>query len=503
MDMIDPLPRDAQSILELAARSMFDLFANASEGMLLVDRQARVVWINEQYKRYLPALGFERVEDFVGHPVDSVVQNTQMHKVLETGKPILIDLLTNRAGTFVVTRIPLRDPLGEVIGALGIVLFDHAETNLQPLVGKFSLLQRDLDDARRELASQRISLRQTQRGGQGNGLRQSRYTFASFVGASPAAVEVKRQARRAAQSSSPVLLLGETGTGKELLAHAIHAASNRADQAFVSINIAAVPDTLLEAEFFGVAPGAFTGADPKGREGKFRLAHGGTLFLDEIGDMPLSLQAKLLRALQEGEIEPLGSNQLLPFDARVIAATSRDLGQLVREGSFREDLFYRLNVLPIRVPPLRERREDIPALVEVLGDDMAMRSGGQPPELSPEAFALLSAQMWRGNLRELRNVLEQATMRSDTHQLGSIDLETVLRESGVAPWVPVLPVTAVATLPVSAGSNAADLVRPLSQQVVELEGRAIAAALQVAKGNKVAAAKMLGISRATLYARLI
>lgn len=503
MDMIDPLPRDAQSILELAARSMFDLFANASEGMLLVDRQARVVWINEQYKRYLPALGFERVEDFVGHPVDSVVQNTQMHKVLETGKPILIDLLTNRAGTFVVTRIPLRDPLGEVIGALGIVLFDHAETNLQPLVGKFSLLQRDLDDARRELASQRISLRQTQRDGQGNGLRQSRYTFASFVGASPAAVEVKRQARRAAQSSSPVLLLGETGTGKELLAHAIHAASNRADQAFVSINIAAVPDTLLEAEFFGVAPGAFTGADPKGREGKFRLAHGGTLFLDEIGDMPLSLQAKLLRALQEGEIEPLGSNQLLPFDARVIAATSRDLGQLVREGSFREDLFYRLNVLPIRVPPLRERREDIPALVEVLGDDMAMRSGGQPPELSPEAFALLSAQMWRGNLRELRNVLEQATMRSDTHQLGSIDLETVLRESGVAPWVPVLPVTAVASLPVSAGSNAADLVRPLSRQVAELEGRAIAAAMQVAKGNKVAAAKMLGISRATLYARLI
>ena len=503
MSTNDSLPRDAQSILELAARSMFDLFANASEGMLLVDRQARVVWINDQYKRYLPALGFERVEDFVGHPVDSVVQNTQMHKVLETGKPILIDLLTNRSGTFVVTRIPLRDPQGEVIGVLGIVLFDHAATSLQPLVSKFSLLQRDLDDARRELASQRISLRQTQQGGQGSGLRQSRYTFASFVGASPAAVEVKRQARRAAQSSSPVLLLGETGTGKELLAHAIHAASNRADQAFVSINIAAVPDTLLEAEFFGVAPGAFTGADPKGREGKFRLAHGGTLFLDEIGDMPLSLQAKLLRALQEGEIEPLGSNQLLPFDARVIAATSRDLGQLVRDGNFREDLFYRLNVLPIRVPPLRERRADIPALVEVLGDDMAMRSGGQPPELSPEAFALLSAQGWRGNIRELRNVLEQAMMRSDSHQLLPVHLETVLRESGVAKWVPVLPDTAVTTLTALTAPNAADLVRPLSEQVAELEGRAIAAALQAAKGNKVVAAKMLGISRATLYARLV
>ncbi len=188
MPTTDPLPRDAQSILELAARSMFDLFANASEGMMLVDRQARVVWINDQYKRFLPALGFERVEDFVGLPVASVVQNTQMHHVLESGKPILIDLLTNRAGTFVVSRIPLRDSLGAVIGALGIVLFDHAEISLQPLVGKFALLQRDLDDVRRELASQRISQQNSGRHGQ----RQSRYTFASFVGASPAAVEVAR-----------------------------------------------------------------------------------------------------------------------------------------------------------------------------------------------------------------------------------------------------------------------------------------------------------------------
>ena len=254
MDKSDSLPRDAQSILELAARSMFDLFAHASEGMLLVDRQARVVWVNDLYKRFLPALGFDRVEDFVGQPVSSVVQNTQMHHVLETGKPILIDLLTNRAGTFVVSRIPLRDTLGDVIGALGIVLFDHAETSSQPLVGKFALLQRDLDDVRRELASQRISERNSQRLGQ----RQSRYTFASFIGASPAAVEVKRQARRAAQTASPVLLLGETGTGKELLAHAIHASSARASGPFISLNIAAVPDTLLEAEFFGVAPGAYT-----------------------------------------------------------------------------------------------------------------------------------------------------------------------------------------------------------------------------------------------------
>jgi transcriptional regulator with PAS, ATPase and Fis domain len=490
----DSLPRDAQSILELAARSMFDLFANASEGMMLVDRQARVVWINDQYKRFLPALGFDRVEDFVGHPVASVVQNTQMHHVIETGKPILIDLLTNRAGTFVVSRIPLRDNSGEVIGALGIVLFDHAETSLQPLVGKFALLQRDLDDARRELASQRSSQKNSQRMGQ----RQSRYTFASFVGASAPAVEVKRQARRAAQTSSPVLLLGETGTGKELLAHAIHASSARADKPFISLNIAAVPDTLLEAEFFGVAPGAYTGADRKGRDGKFRLAHGGTLFLDEIGDMPLALQAKLLRALQEREIEPLGSNKLIPFDARVIAATSRDLNKLVREGNFREDLFYRLNVLPIRVPPLRERREDIAALVEVLGEDMSLRSGEQPPELSAEALALLSAQLWRGNIRELRNVLEQATMRSDSHRILPSHLQAVLSESGVEQLAPV----AVARLQVATLATGVEAVRPLAEQVAALERQAIASAMAAARGNKVAAAKMLGISRAKLYGRI-
>ena len=491
MEKTDSLPRDAQSILELAARSMFDLFANASEGMILVDKQARVVWINEQYKRFLPALGFDRVEDFVGHPVANVVQNTQMHQVLETGKPILIDLLTNRAGTSVVSRIPLRDSAGDVIGALGIVLFDHAETSLQPLVGKFTLLQRDLDDARRELASERL---------QQSGQRQSKYTFASFVGTSPAAVEVKRQARRAAQTSSPVLLLGETGTGKELLAHAIHAASERRRGPFISLNIAAVPDTLLEAEFFGVAPGAYTGADRKGRDGKFRLADGGTLFLDEIGDMPLALQAKLLRALQEGEIEPLGSNKLIPFDARVIAATSRDLSRLMQEGSFREDLFYRLNVLPIRVPALRERRDDIPALVEVLGEDMTLRSGDQTPELGAEALALLSAQMWRGNIRELRNVLEQAMMRSDSHHIQVAQLQAVLRESGVAQVEPPRAIPSALTR--NEATDLSELTRPLAEQVAELERRAIGAAMQTAKGNKAAVAKMLGISRAKLYERL-
>ncbi len=491
------LPGDAKAILELAAQSLFELFASASQGMLLVDRQARVVWINDQYRRFLPALGFARESDFVGRPVSEVVPNTQMHRVLETGQPILIDLLSNRAGTFVVSRIPLRDASGAVIGALGIVLFDHPETTLQPVIAKFARLQQDLEEARRELARQ----------------RRSKYTLSSFVGRSPATLEVKRQARRAAQSSSPVLLLGETGTGKELLAHAIHAASVRAGRAFVGVNIAAVPETLLEAEFFGVAPGAYTGADRKGRKGKFELADGGTLFLDEIGDMPITVQVKLLRALQEGEIEPLGSNRVIPVDVRVIAATSRDLVQLVAQGRFREDLYYRLNVLPIRVPPLRERRSDIPLMLDILCEDIALRSGTPALELTPAALALLMDQPWRGNVRELRNALEQIALRCDDPFVDATEVASVLETAG-APLQSVVEASAPLQKVEAAASHQGSVLderpsagddqafEPLPQRVARLEREAIEAALHRCAGNRVAAAQLLGISRATLYNKL-
>jgi transcriptional regulator with PAS, ATPase and Fis domain len=488
---LSDLPKDAQSILNLAARSLFDVFANASEGMLLVDRSGRVVWINDQYRRFLPALGFSREEDFVGQPVSAVVQNTLMHQVLATGKPILIDLLTNKAGTFVVSRYPLRDDAGRVIGALGVVLFDQPQSNLQPLMAKFALMQRELDEARDALAVQRRS---------NAGLRQAKHSFASFVGSSAVVSDLKRQARRAAQSSSPVLLLGETGTGKELLAHAIHAASPRARGPLVSINIAAVPETLLEAEFFGVAPGAYTGADRKGRVGKFKLADGGTLFLDEIGDMPLGLQAKLLRALQENEFEALGSNRLEHFDARVIAATSRDLAQLVREGRFREDLYYRLNVLPLRVPPLRDRASDIPAVLDVMTEELALRNGLPHPEFTAQALALLCAQHWRGNVRELRNVIEQLLLRGEGDVIDDEAVAVVLQASGLA-HIEAPHAVSVSDRSVGPADQQA-LLRPLNQQVRELEAQAIQAALRATSGNKVAAAKLLDMSRAKLYQRL-
>jgi transcriptional regulator with PAS, ATPase and Fis domain len=464
-----PLPSDAASIRKLAARSMFDLFSSVSEGMMLVDRSGRVVWINESYKRFLPALGFDRPEDFVGRPVEEVVPNTLMHHVIETGKPILIDLLTNKAGTFVVSRIPLRDEAGDVIGAVGMVLFDHPETTLQPLIAKFARLQQDLDEARKELAAQ----------------RRTKYTFASFIGSSPAALEVKRQARRAAQTDSTVLLLGETGTGKELLAHAIHAGSARARRPFIGVNLAAVPETLLEAEFFGVAPGAYTGADRKGRDGKFKLADKGTLFLDEAGDMPLALQAKLLRALQEQEIEPLGSNKVIKVDARVIAATSRDLKAMVADGRFREDLYYRLSVLPVRLPALRDRLSDLETLAENLLESIAARTGMPQRELMPSALAALAVHRWPGNIRELRNALEQAAMLTDNPRLSAEDFAQVLPG-------PV----------VRDERRKVTQLRPLPQLIAELERTSIQSALAATGGNKVSAARMLGISRATLYEKL-
>jgi transcriptional regulator with PAS, ATPase and Fis domain len=466
------LPQDADGVLKLAARSMFDLFAHTVQGMMVVDRAHRVVWISDGYKRFLPALGFDSEADFVGRRVEEVVPNTLMAQVIDSGRAIMVDLLTNQAGNFLVSRLPLRDESGAVIGALGMVLLDHPETTMQPLMTKFARLQRELQDAQRQLAER----------------RRPKYTIASFIGASAPALEAKRQARRVAGTDSTVLLLGETGTGKELLAHGIHAASARAARPFVGVNIAAVPETLLEAEFFGVVPGAYTGADRKGRDGKFRLADSGTLFLDEIGDMPLALQSKLLRVLQEQEVEPLGSDKVVKVDVRVIAATSRDLGAMVADGRFRADLYYRLNVLPIRLPPLRERRGDLEALAEVLLDDISQRSGLPHKTLTVDALERLAAHDWPGNIRELRNTLEQAALMTDDLVLGAGHFAGL--PAATAPLRPVPPVRAGAT-----GAS-------LTEQRAQLEVEALRQALQATAGNRAAAAKLLRISRATLYEKL-
>ncbi|MCK6430623.1 MAG: sigma 54-interacting transcriptional regulator, partial [Burkholderiaceae bacterium] len=413
MTMTQTAPADAYAIRRLAMQSLFESFDGICEGAVVVDREARIVWLSE---KYAGRLGIADPQQALGRPVEEVIPNSLLRDVVTSGKPILLDLMSFGAETFVVTRLPVRDESGRVIAAVGFVLYDRPQY-LRPLVVKFERLQHDLHKAQQRLAEE----------------RRAKYSFSNFLGSSAAVMEAKRQARRAAQMDGNVLLLGETGSGKELLAHAIHVASSRHEGPFIAVNVAAVPETLMEAEFFGVAPGAYTGADRKGRDGKFKLADGGTLFLDEIGDMAPAVQAKLLRVLQDQEFEPLGSNRVIRTDVRVIAATSRDLAKLVAEGRFRTDLYYRLNVLTIHVPPLRERIDDLELLCEHLLDQIARRNGVAPREIAPSALAALRAYGWPGNIRELSNVLERAVMMSENDRLTVEDFRAILGASLPAP----------------------------------------------------------------------
>jgi len=258
---------------------------------------------------------------------------------------------------------------------------------------------------------------------------------AGIVTRSPKMEDLLRQARLVAESDASVLIFGDSGTGKELLARAIHRASKRADGPFVAVNCGAIPAELLESELFGHARGAFTGA-VQAHRGLFQTADGGTLFLDEIGDMPMPLQVKLLRVLQEGEVRPLGATQPIPVDVRVISATHRDLEAQRAAGLFREDLYYRLNVVSLRLPPLAERREDIPVLATHFLRRLAERYRKPQPTLAPEAMALLIAAPWPGNVRQLLNLLEQAIALTTTAVIPASVVQTALREdaSALAPF---------------------------------------------------------------------
>jgi transcriptional regulator with PAS, ATPase and Fis domain len=458
------LARDTEGIRRMAMQSMYGFLDEICEGALVVDTEARVVWMSE---KYAAKLGLKSAAEALGRDVEQVIPSSLMREVLRSGKPILLDIMQIGNESFVVTRIPIRNEAGEVIGAIGFALYDQLHY-LKPLFTKFSRLETALASAEKKLAEE----------------RRAKYTFSSFVGVSPACVEVKRQARRAAQLDAPVLLLGETGTGKELLAHAIHASGPRAKRPFVSVNVAAIPDTLLEAEFFGAAPGAYTGADRRGREGKFKLADGGTLFLDEIGDMPLPMQVKLLRVLQEREFEPLGSDKVVKTDVRIIAATSIDLEQRVAAGGFRADLYYRLNVLALKVPALRERLADLDILCETILEQIARRSGTAVREISPDALDLLRSHDWPGNVRELSNILERAAMMCDDVRLGVDDFLPILQ-------------------PPADSAAAAEPPCRYDDALAAFERRVIRDALASTGGKVSQAAKLLGMGRATLYKKLV
>ena len=306
-----------------------------------------------------------------------------------------------------------------------------------------------------------------------------------LVGGSDAMREVHKRIGLAAAGSAPVLLTGETGTGKELVARALHRHSARADRAFVAINCSAIPRDLLESELFGHVRGAFSGATAD-RPGCFRAADGGVLLLDEIGDMALELQSKILRVLQEGELTPVGGHRSVKVDVRVVAATHRDLPADVRSGRFREDLFYRLNVLPIRLPPLRERPADIPVLAEHF---LRLAAGGEPPKaLSAEAAQSLRHGRWPGNVRELRNLMARCQALVRHRVLSKADLDACGVDCAGAPS------------PQAAGEDLANGELPAA--VERLERLMIERALSQAAGNRAEAARTLGIHRQALYRKL-
>ncbi len=319
-----------------------------------------------------------------------------------------------------------------------------------------------------------------------------------MVGASAAMRAVYEMIARVADSPSTVLITGESGTGKELVAREIHRRSSRRDRPLIKVNCAAIPRELVESELFGHERGAFTGA-VGAKPGRFELADGGTLFLDEIGEIPLETQVKLLRALQESEFERVGGVKTLRVDVRLVAATNRDLHALIAEGRFREDLFYRLAVVPIQLPPLRERREDIPLLVRHFIEKHDRRLGKTVEGIEPEALQLLVGYPWPGNIRELENLMERSVLFADGPRIEAGALPDSLRErGGGAP----APIAAVGPLGAIAAPNGASMKEIVRQAQAELERELIARALEETGGNVTRAAKRLQISRKSLQVKM-
>lgn len=370
--------------------NVFKIFDHMPIGINFVDENGYIVRLNQAMLDYF---GLTRAVE--GKHISEVEPSSRLPVVLKTMKAEIAHRHRFANGReAIVHRIPVFDN-GRLIGALGIILFGDPEQEIYLLAEKNKILLNKLAVYEK-----------------GQNPYKVKYTLDDIVGNSPGIRACKEQVKRIARSNSNVLIVGESGVGKELFAHAIHAESGRRDGPFVRVNCAAIPEALLEAELFGYEEGAFTGAKKGGQPGKFELANGGTLFLDEIGDMPYMMQAKILRVLQEREFERVGGKGMVQVNVRVIAATNADLEKLIQSGGFRSDLFYRLNVLSLKIPPLRERPEDIASLVYYF-QGVIYQENGIYANFSPECMEMLTRYDWPGNIRELRNVVEKIALAAE------------------------------------------------------------------------------------------
>ncbi|MBU8919824.1 sigma 54-interacting transcriptional regulator [Bacillus sp. FJAT-29953] len=448
-----------------------------AERVVIVDENGIILYINKGYCEFIGTT----MEEALGRHVQDVIENSRMHIVAQTGQKELASVQQINGSEMIANRFPIVEA-EQIVGAVGNVMFRNPEewrmykSKIQSLVDELNYYQAKVQ---RDL--------------------QSKYSFQDLIGDSPNFLAAKTLAQRVSRSDSSVLLIGESGTGKELFAHAIHHDSNRTAASFVAINCSSIPEHLLESELFGYEDGAFTGAKKGGKKGQFELASGGTLFLDEIGDMPLTMQSKLLRVLQEKEVVRVGGHKSIPVDVRIIAATHRNLERMVEKGDFRQDLYYRLNVIKIDIPSLRTRKKDIPAIAKQLLKKLESRFFRNGIELSSEVTERLMQHSWPGNIRELENVLERSINVLDGKYILLIhlplylrDRETEGRNAGILHNEQNVSLSSISSAePIN--------ILPLKETLVQAEKQAIERALVVTKGNKLEAAKLLEIGKTSFY----
>jgi len=432
------------------------------DGLIIVDAEGKIVYLTNK----VASLVHITQEEAIGKPVKEIVYTTTLDNVLKTGKADSWEFYFAEGHTIVSNRRPIYID-GELQGALEYDIFQNPDM-INGFFEKVNTLSEELDKYKLKVNN-------------------ATYSINNILGDGPTIKRLKGQIEEAARSNSTVLIQGETGTGKELVAHAIHRLSQRSFAPFVKLNCATFPKDLIESELFGYEEGAFTGAKAGGKKGKFELANGGTIFLDEVNQLSLEAQPKLLRVLQEREITKIGGDKTIPTDVRIIVASNKKLIDLVQADKFREDLYYRFNVLEINIPPLRSRKEDIPILVYSIVKRMNKFLNKNIPGISPEVFNLLMDYDWPGNVRELENILERAMNRCEYDE----ELDTVHFED-------FLNYDIIQDLPTLDIEN----LIPYEEAKQSAEKNIIENALKVCKGNKSKAAKALEISRTLLHRKI-